>query len=64
MGDTLMHYAAYKALKNIIHYLLEQDGDFEILNNRSLSPIDVASPEIREWLIKKYHERKEIREKK
>lgn len=38
MGDTLMHYAAYKSLKKLLQYLLNHAADPYLLNNVALSP--------------------------
>jgi ankyrin repeat protein len=68
MGDTLLHYAAYKSLRKLAEYLVEHDADPYLANNvplsltkRYLTPIDVALPEIREWLSRKHQETQQER---
>lgn len=55
-----MHYAAYNSLKDLLVYLLDKDANAYYCNHvtdasikRGLTPVDVATPEIREWLIRR-----------
>lgn len=61
LGDTLLHYAAYKGLQTLMEYLLEHEADpyqpnnvLTMINQRGLAAVDVALPSTREWLIKRY----------
>jgi ankyrin repeat protein len=42
MGDTILHYAAYKKNKDIISYLIKNGAQVTIKNSRGLTPRDVA----------------------
>ncbi|EGR29586.1 hypothetical protein IMG5_153070 [Ichthyophthirius multifiliis] len=54
MGDTLLHYAAYKNNKQLIKYLIQQGASATVQNSRDLTAVDVTQDdEIKSILLGK-----------